>query len=106
MRARSPRRDVSAHHAFAATPLLFSTFKTYLFKRVGVGFSAYWAGHLSVPDLCGQSQRVTASPAAFLLSAWELHLKGKHARGAAWREQHPLSEWQSQPEASFHNPTI
>lgn len=69
MRARSPLRDVSAHHTFAATPLLFSTFKTYFFKIVGVGFSAYWAGHLSVPDLCGQSQRVPAFPAASLLGS-------------------------------------
>lgn len=79
MRARSPHRDVSAHHAFAATPLLFSTFKTYLFKMVGVGFSAHWVGNLSVPDLCGHSQRVPAPPRASLLCAGEPHPKGKHA---------------------------
>lgn len=58
-RVSGPRRDVSALHAFAATPLLFSTLKVYLFKLGRAGgavLKAHCAGDHSSecpqPQLC------------------------------------------------------
>ena len=60
-RVSSPCRDVSAPHAFAATPLLFSTFKACLFKMVGAGLSAHCAGDRGSehprPQLCPVGSR-------------------------------------------------
>lgn len=42
-RVSSPHRDVSGFHTFAATPLLFSMFKAYLFKMVDAGLSGHCA---------------------------------------------------------------